>query len=75
LGSALAYRDTLVTALAFRPTGGMLASGHSDGTVVLWDVDPWSWARMACVIANRDLSRSEWNDYIGAIKKYRRTCG
>jgi WD40 repeat protein len=75
LGSALAYRDTLVTALAFRPTGGMLASGHSDGTVVLWDVNPWSWARKACVIANRDLSRSEWNDYIGAIKKYRRTCG
>jgi WD40 repeat protein len=30
--------DTAVTALAFAPAGGLLASGHEDGTGLVWDV-------------------------------------
>ncbi|WP_326598239.1 NACHT and WD repeat domain-containing protein [Streptomyces sp. NBC_01803] len=33
--------DTPVTALAFSPGGGTLATGHADGTAILWDItDP-----------------------------------
>jgi WD40 repeat protein len=39
-GQALGFlsAEVWVTALAFRPDGGLLAAGHEDGSVHLWDV-------------------------------------
>jgi hypothetical protein len=50
-----------------------LASASSDKSIRLWDVDPHSWAKRACDIANRNLTREEWRKYLGDLP-YRKTC-
>jgi hypothetical protein len=56
------------------PNGKILASGSSDETIRLWDLDIASWRLRACRIANRNLTRAEWAQYIGEIEPYRATC-
>jgi hypothetical protein len=31
---------------------------------MVWDVDPASWARRACEIANRALTPEEWDEFL-----------
>ena len=38
-----------------------------------FDLDPTSWERRACTIANRNLTRSEWQQYLPGVP-YRKTC-
>jgi hypothetical protein len=42
--------------------------------VVRWDLDPESWVRSACAIANRSMTEDEWRLYMGD-RPYRETCG
>jgi WD40 repeat protein len=42
-------------------------------TVARWDLDPKSWERDACLIANRNLTSSEWTRYVGDLS-YQRVC-
>jgi hypothetical protein len=58
--------------VAFGPDG-TLAVGR-EGGVVLCDVNPRSWQRRACRIANRDLTREEWDQYVGPSFPYRSLC-
>ena len=64
-----------VTCLAFSPDGETLAVGFrnidfrkagriSRGGVVLFDIDPESWKERAGRIANRNLTREEWREYL-----------
>ena len=64
-----------VTSLAFSPDGKALAVGFrnigfreagriSRGGVVLFDIDPKSWKERAGRIANRNLTREEWREYL-----------
>lgn len=54
---------------------------HPDGSAVFLggdpahhlSMDPDAWARAACQIAGRNLSREEWRRYF-ADEPYRRTC-
>ena len=36
----------------------------ANGEGAVWDVDPASWARRACALANRTLTREEWETFL-----------
>jgi WD40 repeat protein len=40
----------------------LLTLANGEGAV--WDVDPASWARRACALANRTLTREEWEKFL-----------
>jgi WD40 repeat protein len=61
--------------MAFAPDGSSLATTWyaNDNLIIVWDLDLRSWRRRACAIAGRNLTRTEWEQYVGA-EPYRRTC-
>ena len=67
-----------VKSLAFSsPNGKMLVSGSDDGQILLWDMNWLSLQKSACRIANRNLSRIEWNRHLGQFytdEEYHKTC-
>ncbi len=63
-----------VNSVAFSPDGKQLASGSIDNAIILWNLDPASLATQACRTANRNLTCSEWKQYLGQDTPYRKTC-
>jgi WD40 repeat protein len=47
---------------AFVDGGTHLVTLQSNGNGFVWDVQPQSWARRACAVAGRELTRKEWQD-------------
>jgi len=45
----------------------------TDVNPLLWNVDPAAWVRTACDIASRNLTRTEWHEYL-PNRPYRSTC-
>jgi WD40 repeat protein len=73
IGEPLRAHDGPVPRIDFSPDGRILTSGSSDRTVILWDVDIESWKERACRTANRNLTRSEWEQYL-KNEPYHKTC-
>lgn len=46
----------------FAPNGAYLYAIADTGDAYRWDVRPAPWARAACAIAGRALTRAEWTD-------------
>jgi WD40 repeat protein/tRNA A-37 threonylcarbamoyl transferase component Bud32 len=44
--------------------GRMLLEVHGNGQGAVWDVAPESWKRRACDLANRTLTRAEWEEFL-----------
>jgi WD40 repeat protein/DNA-binding SARP family transcriptional activator len=44
--------------------GRRLLMTHGNGQGGIWDVDPTSWAGRACTLANRTLTREEWEEFL-----------
>jgi WD40 repeat protein len=44
--------------------GRHLLETHGNGQGAVWDVDPESWERRACDLANRTLTREEWEEFL-----------
>ena len=44
--------------------GRLLLETHGDGKGAVWDVYPESWKRRACDLANRTLTRAEWEEFL-----------
>ncbi len=60
--------------LAFSPNGQILASSSYDTRIILWEISPSLWQVNACRRANRNLSWSEWNRFVGSETPFQRTC-
>jgi hypothetical protein len=50
--------------LDLSPDGRRLLMTNGDGRGAIWDVDPQSWARRACTLTNRTLTRAEWEEFL-----------
>jgi hypothetical protein len=55
------------------PDGAHLLVVTNGGRAYRWDVRPASWARHACAVAGRPLSRAEWVEALGD-RPYRPAC-
>ena len=66
-GRAIPFR------LAFSPDGLSLATTWYDNSLTVFELDPREWRRRACEIAGRNLTGTEWSQYVGA-EPYRPTC-
>ena len=49
---------------AFSPDGAHLLVLYSDGRGYVWDIDPAHWAAKACEVAGRNLTPSEWKEFL-----------
>jgi WD40 repeat protein len=72
VGEPLTGHKDDVYSVCFSPDGKLLASGSWDDAIILWDVDLESWKDRARRIANRNLTRAEWKQYLGD-EPYRKT--
>jgi len=55
------------------PNGKQIVAAFWDGTGIVWNVDPAAWREQACRIANRNLTRSEWREFLPE-RSYRKVC-
>ncbi len=62
IGSALPGPKNINAVAQFAPDGRHLFAVFGNGRGYRWDVRPESWARQACEVAGRRLSRGEWED-------------
>jgi hypothetical protein len=53
---------------------GLAVAGVTRHGIVVWDLDPTHWVDAARRLAGRNLTHAEWNQYIGNLAPYHRTC-
>lgn len=58
----------------FFPDGRHVLTVFFSGTGIVWDVDPADWAARACRVANRNLTRTEWREFL-PNRRYDPACG
>ena len=59
--------------LDLSPDGRWLLMTNGDGQGAVWDIDPDSWKRRACALANRALTREEWKKFLPG-RRYEPAC-
>jgi WD40 repeat protein len=74
-GTRLAALEThrFVETVAFSPDGKWLASDGDNNTIILWDIELTSWQARACRMAGRNLTQSEWKQFV-TNEPYQKTC-
>lgn len=74
IGQPLVNHDNWVWTVDISPDSRMVVSGGRDSRMVVWDIDFADWRDLACQIANRSLTESEWLQY-RPDTDYETTCG
>jgi WD40 repeat protein len=59
--------------LFFSLDGQFLVSNDADGDAIVWNMGVDRWAALACRLANRNLSYSEWVQFLGT-EPYQEIC-
>ncbi len=73
LGSMSAgAKDNIATVMPL-PDGHSVMMAHPQGDVLTWDLRPEHLLEVACSLAGRNLTETEWQDYVG-VRPYRETC-
>ena len=49
-------------------------SGNDVLSLLAWNLDPTKWSQAACDVAGRNLTRPEWDTYIGKLEPYHAIC-
>lgn len=62
------------TSARFSPDGRRIFLLRDTGAAQRWEVSPEAWSRHACGVANRELTRAEWDEFV-PDQDYRRVCG
>lgn len=75
LGAAIDMNRNQGARTALRADGAVVAieTPRDDG-IELWDLNPVNWKAAACALAGRNLTREEWDTYLGSIGAYEATC-
>jgi WD40 repeat protein len=73
IGEPLTGYTQAITEVAFNQDGTLLASGSAGDGVTVWTIDPAAQRALACSIVNRNLSSTEWTQYMPA-RPYRPPC-
>jgi WD40 repeat protein len=63
-----------VYGIAFTPDGDRLASGSSDKTVKIRTVIAALLAKKVCPAVKRNMTKEEWEKYVGTDIPYNETC-
>jgi len=66
--------DDWVSAAVFSPEGNFVVSGSGDNTVRVWEWQSEGLIANACVVMPRNLTRAEWQQYIGDALPYQAVC-
>jgi WD40 repeat protein len=74
IGPALAGNSDSILSLAFKPNGQAFYSGNAAGSIVSWDIDPGSWVERVCRQVGRNLTLTEWSQFMAADQPYQKTC-
>ena len=75
IGDRIIIPGTEPRATALRPDGlEMAIGGGINRDILVWDLNPEHWTTAACKVAGRNLTREEWDTYLGGLGDYRSTC-
>jgi WD40 repeat protein len=74
IGQPLITHKDWIWGLDFSPDGNSLLTAGLDGYVQQWDIQLDTWRAIACRIANRNMTPEEWQQMLGNLEPYHRTC-
>jgi WD40 repeat protein len=70
----MTYDDSAVFSVAFSPDGKYTLSGSGDNTARVWVWQAEDLIANACKVIPRNLTRAEWQQYIGDALPYQAVC-
>ncbi len=73
LGRRFATHDEKIVGAGFAPTSDTLYTLDASGRIVAWELRVDAWRELACQIAGRNLTRMEWERFVGS-EPYAETC-